>query len=532
MTCRARCSPARVEVEVRCPPDELVAGLSDPRAYPHPVAGKVEVFRTHISTVFLAGDHAWKLKRPLSLPFLDAARLERRRELCQAEVELNARLAPGVYLGVVPLVREGGGLRLGGRGPAVEWAVHMRRLPADRSLAALLEAGRLDAALVARVGERIARFHATARRGPDVARWATFPAVAALLRGNLIELGSLSPGHLAPPLLAGLSRRLEEELVRQRLRIEGRARRGFPVDGHGDLRLEHVYSLDGELSIIDCVEFSDRLRCGDPVLDLAFLTMELERAGRDDLARALEQAYFAVSGDAEGRLLLPLYVAHRALVRAKVEALTGGERKLSCALAHALQALARLSPPRARPCLVLLAGLPGSGKSVLARRLVEQAGFTWIRSDLIRKELAGLSATTSARGAQDEGLYSAAWSDRTYATCLERAEAVWSRGGRALVDANFPSEARRQAFLRAARAAGVPARLLLLEVPPEVARARIAARKGDPSDADTSTYDQLRARFEAPGPETARWLARIDASGTVDQTARAAEEALRGAELA
>lgn len=535
-------APSSPEVEVLASPAELEAALRDPAAWPVPVQGPVQVVHTHISLVFLAGEHVFKLKKPLLLPFLDASTLARRRELCEAEVTLNARLAPGVYLGVLPVVRERGGLRLGGRGPAVEWAVHMRRLPPERSLLAMLERGEVDAPLMRRLGARIAAFHASARRGPGPGRWATWPAVSSLLRENLDELGGLPEPVAGPALLAGLARRTEDELARQRALIEDRSRRGLAVDGHGDLRLEHVYfacqERPDEPLVIDCVEFSDKLRCGDPAVDVAFLVMELERAGRADLGRELADAAFA--RDPEAQRLLPLYVSYRAAVRAKVDGITAGSPGLPAAqrvrcrrrgLSEALLALGRLSPPAARPCLVLLAGLPGTGKSVLARALLEPGGFTWIRSDEVRKQLAGLSAASSARGAADQGLYTPEWGARTYAACLERAEAVLQDGGRPLVDANFPDEERRQAFLTAAAALGVPARLLLLETSPELARARIAARRGDASDADPAIYEALRARFQPLSPGTLRCADRIDAGGSPQATLQRATAALRAAGL-
>lgn len=558
MTCRARSEAPPPPVEVTCPLAELEAGLCDPAAWPEPVKGPVEVVHTHISVVFLAGDQVLKLKKPLRLPFLDAASLERRRSLCEAEVALNARLAPGVYRGVLPLVRTPQGLRVGAQGTPVEYAVHMRRLPPEWSLRALVARDAVDTARIWRLGARIASFHTAARRGPEVAAFGTFAAVSALLRENLEELGSLPDPVVSPALLAALTRRTEEELARLEPLIEARARRGLTVDGHGDLRLEHVYfcgagpaeGFDPRLPaceqrpqeplVIDCVEFSERIRCCDPAADVAFLVMELTRAGRPDLARTLAEAAFAPRGDLEARQLLPLYVSYRAAVRAKVDAISASTPSLppeqraerrARARSEALLALSTLSPPPDRPCLVLLCGLPGTGKSVLARALAERHGLTWIRSDAVRKELAGVGAATSARAGADQGIYTPEFSQRTYAACLERAEAVWQDGGRALVDANFPSEERRLAFLQAAARDGVPARVLWLTVPPEVARERIAGRRGDASDADLHTYELLRARFEAPGPETTRALVRVDASSTPEVTLATAEAALRVAGL-
>lgn len=540
MSCRTRTDRAH-PLEIGCPQEELIAALLDPANWPRPVVGPIEVVQTHISIVFLARDEVLKLKKPLWLPFLDAARLERRRELCEAEATLNARLAPEVYLGVVPLVRVDGRLRAARpdeREEAVEWAVHMRRLPDERALAALLARHEVDTARIWRLGSRIAAFHAAARRGADVSAWGQFPAVAALLRENLQELAALPDPVVSPALLAALVARTDEELARQRPLIEARAARGLTVDGHGDLRLEHVYFPAGgqEPLIIDCVEFSPRIRCCDPAADVAFLVMELTRAGRADLARTLAEAAFAGRGDLEARRLLPLYVSYRAAVRAKVDAIGAGSPELpeaqravlrERARAEALLALCTLTTPEERPGLVIVCGLPGTGKSVLAGALAERHGWTWIRSDAVRKELAGVAPLAAAPAA----LYEPAWSERTYAACLERARAVWQAGGRALVDANFPSEARREAFLGAAARDGVPARVLWLETTADEARRRLRARTGDVSDADAATYDLLAPRHEAPGHQTTASLTRIDTSASPEVTLATAEAALRCAQL-
>jgi predicted kinase len=306
-----------------------------------------------------------------------------------------------------------------------------------------------------------------------------------------------------------------------------------PRDTHGDLHLDHVYLFPDrpppeDLVVIDCIEFNERFRYADPVADIAFLVMDLAYHGRRDLSRAFADAYFRAAADGEGRALLPFYTAYRAAVRGKVEGLKRAEREvpsaerdaaLAGARAHWLLALGELEEPGRRPCLLLVAGLPGSGKSTLARRLEEQAGFTVIRSDVVRKELAG---ATNA-----EEIYTPQWSDQTYAECLRRAEAVLFAGGRALVDANFREERRRRAFLDAAVRWGVPALFLVCQVGPEVARARLQGRRGDVSDAGWATYLELRASWEEPAATTRRHLRVIRSDGSPEETLAQAREALR-----
>src|SRR5947209_8433212 len=414
----------------------LIAALSDPRAYPFPV-GHVEVRHTHVSIVFLAGDYAYKVKKPVNLGFLDFGTLVERRHFCDEEVRLNRRLAPHVYRGVVPVTRAGEGLAVEGDGEAVEWAVKMERLPDDATLLSRLRAGALDAATVEALARRVAAFHASAAGGETVAAFGRFEVVAGNARENFAQSAARVGAAVSRAVHDRLRQRTEAALERHRGLIESRAARGVPRDTHGDLHLDHVYLFPGrpppgDLVAIDCVEFSERLRHADPVADAAFLAMDLTFRGRCDLAAAFADAYFAAAGDAEGRALLPFYTAYRAVVRGKVEGMEAaelevpaGERAaaLAGARAHWLLALGELEEPDRRPCLVLTAGLPGSGKSTLARALADLAGFTVIRSDVVRKELAGLGPDAPAPADIRAGLYAPERVERPYAACLRPAEA-------------------------------------------------------------------------------------------------------------
>ncbi|MCO5165432.1 MAG: AAA family ATPase [Planctomycetes bacterium] len=521
--------------------DRLLRDLVAPAAYPHPV-DRVEVVQTHISVVFLAGERVYKLKKPVDLGFVDYSTLDRRRACCEAEVALNRRLAPDVYLGVLPITARRGRLRLGGSPrAALEWAVVMRRLPDDRTLAALVEADRADADLLARLGARLAAFHLGARGGPEVARWARFDAVAGNCRDNVRDVRPLVGAAVSAAALDRVARLTELRLSELRPVIEARA--GRARDGHGDLRLEHVHVPEDPAApplVIDCVEFNDALRAGDPASDVAFLAMELERAARPDLAHALTRAWQAAADDPGAAAVLPFYVAYRAMVRAKVDGFTARAaevpdaqraRAVARARAHVLLALGALSPPAHRPALVLVTGLPGTGKSVLAGALARAADLVWVRADEVRKALGREAGVTSSRGgAWGEGLYAPGWSDRTYARCLHLAEWATFEGRRVVVDACFASEARRRAFLDAARAWGVPALVLHLEAPGEVARARLDARGPDPSDADRDTHDRMAATWEPFGAATARVVRRIAAGGA--PPVEAALAAMREAGLA
>src|SRR5262245_20560241 len=301
---------------------ELIDLLSRPEAYPHPVRG-IEVKQTHISVVFLAGPFAYKIKKPVGLGFLDFRTLEQRRHFCLEEVRLNRRLAPDVYLGVVPVTAAG----VGGEdraGPAVEWAVKMVRLPDEATLSERLRRGELGEETVRELAQTVARFHQSAEGGGDVASFGRFDTVAETVLENFDQAASQVGVTVSPSVFDRVRKGTSELLSRQRDLIEGRAARGVPREAHGDLRSDHAYLLPdrpppAHTVVVDCLEFSRRLRCIDPVAGMAFLAMDLEFHGRPDLARLFAAAYFRETGDEEWRGLLPLYKAYRAVVRAKVE---------------------------------------------------------------------------------------------------------------------------------------------------------------------------------------------------------------------
>lgn len=468
-----------------------------------------DVIETHISWVLLRGGDVFKIKKPVSMGFLDFSTLDLRRQTCDAEKELNERLAPGVYHGRVPITLDDEGRhRLGGNGPVVEWAVHMSRLPETDRTDVRLSEGRLDVASVKRIARRLAAFHASARNDPETAHYGSMEVISGNVKENFDQtrerlhhyIDSRQASEIEAWQIGFLSARADL--------FENRRQSGYVRDGHGDLRLEHVY-LDAhdEVIVLDCIEFNHRFRFADVCADIAFLAMDLTWHDRGDLAEVFLADYARETDDYELYRLVDFYESYRAFVRGKIASITAEDpshpfalRQQAAGEARKYFLLAQASERRALvpPRVVAIGGLIATGKSTLARTVGDRLTAPVLEADRTRKSLLGMAPTDPVHVPTWSGAYSKKQTQRTYDELLNRADAVLSSGRTVVLDASFRSRAARRAASELARRHSVPFLFVECQASRDVCMERLRERERSASTSDgrREIFDDFAAAWE------------------------------------
>jgi uncharacterized protein len=488
-----------VTTPVKRPP-RLVASLLDPAVYPHPV-DQVELVETHISWVLLAGERVYKLKKPVNLGFLDFTTLARRRRFCHEEVRLNRRLTTDVYLDVVSITGSPSAPRLGGPGRAIEVAVLMRRLPAERMLDRLVADDAAAPELLDDIGRTVARFHDAAETGVEIDELGGIETVRRNWQENFAQTEALGPDVLPEATRRAVRDYVTAMLERESERFAARVVAGRSRDCHGDLQAQHICCVD-PLQIFDCIEFNHRFRFGDVAGEIAFLAMDVERLGRPDLATRFLNAYLDESSDYEAVPLLDFYRAYRAWVRAKVLSFQGPEQAAEARARFELAA--RFVHPHRRVRLIVTTGVMGSGKSTAARRAAARLGAIVVRTDAVRKRLAGVPLRERIAAGFGEGVYGAEMNRRTYREAERLAGRLLRAGWPVILDGSFSRVAERAEARAVAERLGVPFTVLWCDAPDGVLRQRLRDRSrggGEVSDGREELLAEHRARYESPERE-------------------------------
>jgi aminoglycoside phosphotransferase family enzyme/predicted kinase len=514
---------------------KLVRALLDPAAYPHPV-DRVELLQTHISYVFLAGEHVYKVKKPVDFGFVDFTTLARRRYYCRQELLLNSRLCSGTYLGVSRIRERDGRIAIDGPGKVIEYAVHMRRLPADRMMDRLLERDAVTPSMMRRLAGKLARFHEEAETSRRIAEYGDW-AIRYNQRENERQWSPYVGRTITPEQDRILRAYAQAFYARKAAVLRRRVKERRIRRVHADLRSDAVCFEDG-ICVFDCVEFSRRLSLLDVARDVGFLAMDLDYRGRSDLAGAFVKRYLAASGDAELAEVLDFYACYSACVRGKVEAFLldqpevpkRRQREAARASRRYFDLACRYAESLAPAMLIITCGLAASGKSTLARRLSEATGADVVSSDVVRKDLAGLAPAEHRYERFEGGIYTLEFTRRTYDELLARARARLREGRSVILDASFLRREHRRAAARLAREEGAQFACLECRIDDATARTRLERRlrQGwDPSDARWSVYSGQKRRFQRPNEVPAERLIAVSAEKPLAAETRRALRELR-----
>jgi aminoglycoside phosphotransferase family enzyme/cytidylate kinase len=502
---------------------EVFAFLADPCA--HCGVGPVKRIDTQSAAVFLAGDDAYKAPRAIRLPFLDFSTLDKRRAACEAEIAANRDNAPGVYLGVTPIVRRSGALAIGGEGEVVEWTTHMRRFDENATLDRVAERGELSPDLIRRLAAAIRRSHDRAPLGDgERATW----SLATYLDQNQAAFAA-RPDLFAPQRAAALGRESRAAFAALEPLLLARGEAGRVRRCHGDLHLRNIALIDGEPTLFDAIAFDPDIATGDILYDLAFALMDLWERDLSAAANLLLASYLSLgeADELDGLAALPLFMSLRAAIRAKVEAanvahLAGVARRAERTLARRYFILAEAFLRPAPPRLAAIGGLSGTGKSALAAALAPEVGRApgalTLRSDVERKRLFAFAETERLPPAG----YDLAATEATYARLLDKARRALAAGQGVILDAVYAKADERRAAARLAAELAAPFIGLWLEAPLATRLERIGRRVGDASDADAGIATrQSTETLAEPG-----WM-RLEASGGLAATVTAARRKLK-----
>lgn len=484
----------------------LIQALLEPQRYPHGVV-RVELVETHISWVLLADEFAYKIKKPLTLPFLDFGTLAQRRQSCLDELRLNRRYASDIYLEVVGLFNTPQDPRWSGSAAPIEYAVKMRRFDDADRLDRLCARSKLSPLHLSDLADAVVAFHDAADIAPVDSCFGAPTTVLAAARANFDGLERARPDAALRDRLAALRVWTEVQFTQLAPLMESRKREGRVRECHGDLHLANLVLIDQRVRMFDGIEFSEELRWIDVASEIAFTYMDLLAHGEPGLACWFVDEVLSRSGDYEAALLLRFYAVYRALVRAQVAAIRvqqtqGGDSEAEAQTeAYVTLAERLVAPPPVR--LVITHGLSGCGKTVASTQLLQrdgQATTLRLRSDVERKRLFGLPSTARSGSKINTELYATDAHARTYGHLRELAGLLLRAGWSVIVDATFLQRADRDAFAALAREAGAAFAILAPQATPSQLRERILARNAQGHDASDATLEVLAQQMRVINP--------------------------------
>jgi aminoglycoside phosphotransferase family enzyme/predicted kinase len=500
--------------------------MMQPEFYPHPVQEPIQLVQTHISYVFLTGEYAYKVKKPMNFGFLDFSTLEQRHHFANEELRLNQRGAAELYLAVLPIVVSGDRFHFGDRGEdggeVVEYAVQMRQFPQETLLTSLFERGELTEALLKELAKTVAQFHRQAPANNYIRSFGEVSQVRQAFDENYEQTEQYIGGPQTQQQFDETRAYTDRFFAEQAALFQNRMEQNWIRECHGDLHLRNIAYWHNKLLLFDCIEFNEPFRFVDVMFDIAYIVMDLIVRQRPDLNSVFLNTYVEQTGDWEGLQVLPIYVNRQTYVRAKVISFLLNDPNVPLEEKQKAQENAALyyrlawkstQPQQGR--LIVMAGLSGSGKSTTAQLLAPRLEAIHIRSDAVRKHLGGVPL--DQRGGDE--LYSPEMTEKTYARLLDLGVKLARQGYTVILDAKYDRQTLREAVITEAKANQFPLQILHCDAPMEVLCDRLLKRTGDIADA---TADLLpRQSMEPFTPLELPYVKAIDTTQEVEPQLRA-----------
>ena len=497
---------------------DVIQAMLKPDFYPHPVTEPIELVQTHISYVLLTGDYVYKLKKPANFGFLDFSTLEKRQHFAQEEVRLNQRGAGKLYLGVEQVTQSGDRFEFGGTGEVVEPAVKMQQFPQENLLSEMFDRNALTDELIERLAKELAAFHAKSESNDHIRSFGTIAAIRQSIDENYTQSVGYIDRAQTQAQWDATKAYTDRIFDSQPELFESRIKADKIRECHGDIHLRNIAYWNDEMLLFDCIEFNEPFRFVDTMYDLGFVCMDLDARGRSDYANLLLNTYLEQTGDYEGVQVLPLYLSRQAYVRAKVTSFLLDDptipEDVKIASAKTAADYYRLAydytQTPATGKIILMAGLSGSGKSTTAKAIARKHNAIHLRSDAIRKHLAGIPVEQKG----EDAIYTAEMTQKTYDRLSSLALLLAAQGQTVILDAKYDRIALREAVIQPAQAAGLAVTIVHCDAPIEVLKERVAARSGDIADADVDVL--LKQSFEGFTDAEKALVKTVRETGSID----------------
>ena len=491
----------------------LVEQMKQPQFYPHAVEN-VKTDQTHASYIFLTGDYAYKLKKPINFGFLDFSTLEKRKFFCEQELGLNKPVAPELYLEVLPITKEKGKFILNDMGEAVEYVLKMRQFPQDDLLINLFKQGLLTEERLEELGKVIARFHTDSKTDDYINSFGEVDKIRAGIKENYQQTEKYI-GVAQTQKQYEETQQFTNAFLEQRELFKSRQNHHKIKECHGDLHLKNICLWHNKIQLFDRIEFNESFRFVDVMYDVAFTVMDLEVRESKNLGNAFLNTYLEQTGDWEGVQVLPLYLSRQAYVRAKVTSFllddldSEPDRQKTTQTAADYYRLAWQYTQRNQGRLILMSGLSGSGKSTVARRLARHIGAIQIRSDAVRKHLSGIPV--GDRGGDE--MYTPQMSENTYTRLVELGGLLAGQGFPVILDAKFDRQIWRNKAIALAQSKQIPLTILHCTAPLAVLKERLGDRQ-DISDATPDLLEQQQSTSEPFTQAEQEYVTTIDTAAS------------------